>query len=98
MNPRSFLAMAALATLLAGLILPGDAEAKPRGWKCAYTDHPLNIGPTRLRLGPYYYACYGRGLKQTRARARARCRRLPSCNTGACLPLDYVPRPACGRE
>lgn len=98
MHPKTILAVTAFAILLAGMVLPSGVEAKPRGWKCGYTDHPLNVGPVRLRRGPYYYACYGRGLRETRSRARARCRRLPSCNPGACLPLDYAPRAACGRE
>lgn len=98
MHPKTILAMAAFAALLAGLFLPSGAEAKLRGWKCSYSDHPLHIGPARYRRGPYFYACYGLSLRETRARARARCRRLSSCNTGACLPLDHTPRRVCGRE
>jgi hypothetical protein len=74
-----------------------SAEARPRGWQCGYKVIPI-AGPLFYETGPYYYACYGRNLKETRARARATCRRLANCMTGACLPLDYAPRRSCQRE
>lgn len=73
------------------------ADAGPRGWKCSYKIVPI-VGPFFYDTGPYYYACYGRRLRETRARARARCRRLANCTTGACLPLDYTPRRSCERD
>ena len=89
---------AAGVVLLAMTFLPGSALAAPKGWKCSYAVRPLSIGSRRYDHGPYYYACYGRRLSETRARARAQCRRRASCDTGACLPLDYRPDRTCGRE
>ena len=87
----SLLAVAGLATLVMAF-QHGSAQAAPKGWKCSYA-----IAPVRNRA-PIYYACYGKSLSETRARARAECRRLNSCDTGACLPLEFTPRRTCGRE
>ena len=84
---------AALVTLLG----EGGAEAAPKGWKCSYKITPIR-GPFFYDTGPYYYACYGPALRETRARARARCSRLSRCTTGACLPLEYTPRRTCERD
>ncbi len=87
----------ALAAVFAALLGQGSAEAAPKGWKCSYKIVPI-AGPFFRDTGPYYYACFGRDLRETRARARARCRQLPSCSTGACLPLEYTPRSSCERD
>ena len=89
---------ATLTILLSAVLLPGSAQAKPRGWKCSYAATPVLIGPFRYDSGPYYYACYGRNLRRTRADARVQCRRRHSCETGACLPLDYTPSSRCERD
>lgn len=85
------------AALLATTLLHTGAEAQPRGWQCNYKVTPI-VGLRRYDFGPYYYACYGRNLAETRARARARCSQMSSCDTGACLPLNYTPDRMCQRE
>mgnify|MGYP001818685012 CR=1 FL=1 len=87
----------ALAAVFAALLGQGRAEAAPKGWKCSYKIVPI-AGPFFRDTGPSYYACFGRDLRETRARARARCRQLPSSSTGACLPLEYTPRSSCERD
>ena len=69
-----------------------SAQASPRGWQCGYAVNPRGI------YLPIYFTCYGKNLRETKARARAECRRLPSCLPSACLPLDYTPRRTCGRD
>ncbi|MFY0615072.1 MAG: hypothetical protein JXQ99_26315 [Hyphomicrobiaceae bacterium] len=98
MTTPSRLATTAFAALLAAVLLPGIVHAKPRGWKCSYAVTPIIGGPFRYDSGPYYYACYGRSLRRTRARARAQCRRRHACETGACLPLDDTPSSRCERD
>lgn len=94
-----FNALAAIAaSLLTVALLQGDAQAAPRGWKCDYSVTPLGVGPYRRYSRTYYYACYGARLRETRARARYRCRRLYACVTGPCLPLNFTPSRYCQRE
>ena len=82
------------ATIMLAMTLPHrGAQAEPPGWKCSY-----GVTPAYLRGSRIFYACYGKSLSETRARARAQCRRLDSCETGACIPLEYPPRPSCGRD
>jgi hypothetical protein len=90
--------LAAGAAVLAMAIPHGGAQAAPKGWQCGYSVTPIVGGPFLSDSGPYYFACYGRSLKETRARARADCRRRRSCQTGACLPLDFTPGRTCDRE
>jgi len=89
--------VAAVGAVMIAMSFAQNAEAGPQGWKCSYKVVPI-VGPLFYDTGPYYYACYGRRLRETRARARARCRRLANCTTGACLPLDYKPRRSCERD
>lgn len=89
---------ALMCALVLALLTPRSAVAEPKGWKCSYKVEPLSGGPFMLDTGPYYYACFGRNLRETRARARARCRELPWCTTGACLPLDFTPRSSCEQD
>ena len=94
-----FALLAAIAaTTFAIVMQQAGAQAAPRGWKCEYSVTPIGIGPYRRYSRNYLYACYGRSLRKTRARARRRCRRLASCVTGACFPLDFRPRRRCERE
>ena len=86
----------ASAMMLVFAWLQGGAEAAPKGWKCDYSVSPIGFGPFG-DTQTYFYSCYGRNLSETRARARGRCSRLPSCNTGACVPLNYTPRQSCDR-
>jgi len=92
MKNRTLLLAPAIALMLNLTSLQASAQASPRGWQCSYSIAP------RLNRSPIYFACFGRSLKETRARARADCNRRASCNTGACLPLNYTPRQTCGRE
>ena len=97
MRNRSLLLRVAGTVLLATAFPLGSAQAAPKGWQCGYSVLPI-VGSFFRDTGPYYYACYGRSLKEARALARADCRRRHSCQTGACLPLDYTPRKSCERE
>ena len=97
MQARSILLAATGAAMLATAFAQGTAHAAPKGWRCGYAVTPI-VGPFFNDRGPFYYACFGKSLSETRARARADCRRRPSCVTGACLPLDFTPRSTCGRE
>jgi hypothetical protein len=87
----SILAVAG-ATMLAMAFLQGSAQAAPKGWQCGYASQPRPI------YSPVYFTCYGKSLSETKARARAECRRLSSCEASACLPLDSTPRRRCERE
>lgn len=97
MRIRSRLMAAAGVAMIAMTVAQAGAQAAPKGWKCSYKVEPI-AGPFLRDTGPYYYACYGPSLNETRAQARARCGRLANCTTGACLPLDYTPRRECGRD
>ena len=97
MRSRSTLLAIAGAAMVAGVLLHSGAQAAPRGWKCDFSERSSGIGPYG-RSRTYFYSCYGRSLRETRARARRYCRRLFSCVTGACLPLDFTPRRTCGRD
>ena len=93
MRIRSFLLTIGGAALLVVALLHGGAQAAPEGWKCSY-----GITPPYLRGSKIYYSCSGKSLTETRARAQAQCRRLNDCEVGACIPLNYAPRPSCGRD
>ena len=93
MGFRSSLLRAFGAAMLALAFMQGGAHAAPQGWKCSY-----GITPPYLRGSKIYYSCFGKNLNETRARARAQCSRLNDCETGACIPLNYTPRPSCGRD
>ena len=67
------------------------AQAEPREWRCEYRIFEGTSDSHRL------YNCYGANLDNTRARAEARCRGNPLCNSGTCWPLDYAPRNSCER-
>lgn len=85
-----------LGTLLVGSFLTAShAQANPRGWKCDFSR--LTVGYRRYGGRQITYSCYGRTLRGTRARARRACRGIHGCVTGACVPLDYRPRPYCER-
>lgn len=84
-------------TLLVVAFFDISVNAAPKGWKCSYSVTPI-VGPLFYDAGPYYYACYGRSLRATRARARADCRRRSSCETGACIPLSFFPGRYCERD
>ena len=86
------------AILLVIFLLNGGARAGPRGWKCNFSVTPVSIGPYARYSRTYFYSCYGRSLKETRRRTQRRCRRLYSCVTGACFPLDFRPQRRCERE
>ena len=92
---RSNRVLAATAAL-AMAFLPGSAQAGPPGWECSYSVTTIGLG--RYGGRTYWYACSGRSLRATRARARSRCRRLHRCITGACIPLSFTPRSYCGRQ
>jgi hypothetical protein len=79
------------AAVLAMTFLLGSAQAAPKGWQCGYTVDP------RRDYSPVYFTCYGKSMSEAKARARAQCRRLPSCVTNACIPLDFTPRRKCER-
>jgi hypothetical protein len=87
MRIRSSLLTAGGAAFLVAALLHGGAQAAPEGWKCSY-----GTTPPYLRGSKIYYSCSGKSLSETRARARAQCRRLDDCEVGACIPLDYVLR------
>ena len=88
------LALGALA--LGGFAISTEAEARPQGWRCNFAQTAYTLRHRRdIRLT---YACYGRSLRETRARARRACRRLSNCLTGACQPLNYRTRHYCSRE
>lgn len=70
---------------------------QPSGWQCLY-EESIYGGWGRNSLAPRNYACYGRTLRQTKARARQACNRLTNCVAGPCYPLEYRPRHYCSRE
>jgi hypothetical protein len=92
MRTRYSLTAVAGATMLAMAIPHGGAQAAPKGWQCGDAVNPRGI------YSPIYFTCYGKSLSETKARARAECRRLSSCVTNACLPLDFTPRMKCERD
>lgn len=64
----------------------GSAQAAA-GWRCEYAIETFGRNSREL-----VFSCYGKNLSDTRARARSRCRGLPRCQPGACLPINYSPR------
>jgi hypothetical protein len=92
MRTRYSLLAVAGATMLAMTIPHGGAQAAPKGWQCGYAVQPRPI------YSPVYFTCYGKSLSETKARARAKCRRLVSCVANACLPLDFTLRRKCERD
>ena len=85
--------LAAGATMFAMAFLHGSAQAAPKVWECGYA-----VVPYSRNMMKFYYSCSGKSFTETKARARAQCRRLNNCTLGACLPLDFTPRRTCGRE
>ncbi len=98
MRTRFTILATATAMVLGLVALCGSAQAAPRGWKCSFSSAPIGVGPFGRHSRTYYYACYGKSLGETRARARRQCRRIYSCVTGACFPLDFTPARRCERE
>ena len=93
MQARTKCLVAISAVFLAVSLVNGDALAAPKGWQCTYGINTYNRTTSKI-----YYLCSGKKLTETRRRARMRCRNLPSCVPGACIPLDHTPRSFCGRE
>ena len=91
MRFRSTLFMTIAACAMA--LTVSGAKAGPPGWECSYATFPFLRSRSKI-----YYSCTGTSLSETRARARAQCRRLNHCALGACIPLNFSPRRSCGKE
>lgn len=90
---RNFVALSLIFVLAMLLQFPiGSAHAEPKGWRCEYRVYSPNY-----RRGPRLFNCYGRSLRETRARTKARCGNSPRCIVGACLPLEFAVGSSCER-